>query len=51
VGPRCFLFQQRADDRDRAKAVAQDVAAGQGERRVRGIVAGECEQSKVFDMP
>jgi hypothetical protein len=47
VGLRCFVFEQRADDRDRTRAVAKDLAAGQRKRRVRRVVAGEFEQSKV----
>ena len=39
MGLCCFIFEQRADDRDRTRAVAKDLATGQRKRRVRGVVA------------
>jgi len=47
MGLRCFIFEQWANDGDRARAVAKDLATRQRKRSVRGIIAGEFEQSKV----
>src|SRR3982074_3172136 len=47
MGLCCFISGQGADAREGPRAVAKDLAGGQRNRRVRRVVAGEFEQSKV----